>query len=407
MSCTRRDFLKSTLRTTAMFSFAASAPRFLARTAMAAASPRSEGDTVLVMLQLSGGNDGLNTVIPFADDAYFRARPTLSQVAAKAHRLDSRLALHPRMDALAGLFKEGGVAIVQGVGYPNPNRNHPEGMRVWQTAQPKDPDAQTGWMGRAADRLWNPAVGNLPAAFVGAIPQPFGTNAERMIVPSVQSPRDLICQQPPVVKAPPAGPDSSLLDFVRRETAQVGANNRRLETALAASSGAGDYPQFTLASELRVIAQLMRAGLGIRIFYTELGGGNIGGFDNHAGQIGNHCSLLHHLSESITAFMRDLQRDRLADRVLLMTFSEFGRTARENGRRGTDHGSAAPVLVVGGRVKGGPVGPHPSLTDLDKDGLKFHTDFRQLYATALDRWLGMDSSGVLGGSFAPLDLFNA
>ena len=105
--------------------------------------------------------------------------------------------------------------------------------------------------------------------------------------------------------------------------------------------------------------------------------------------------------------MRDLQRDRLADRVLLMTFSEFGRTARENGRRGTDHGSAAPVLVVGGRVKGGPVGPHPSLTDLDKDGLKFHTDFRQLYATALDRWLGMDSSGVLGGSFAPLDLFNA
>ncbi len=407
MSYTRRDFLKNTLRTTALFSFAANAPSFLTRAAMAAASPRRDGDTVLVMLQLSGGNDGLNTVIPFANDAYFRARPTLSQVAAKAHRLDSQLALHPRMGALAGLYREGGVAIVQGVGYPNQNRNHPEGMRIWQTAQPKTPDAQTGWLGRAADRLSNSTGANLPAAFVGAIPQPFASNAEQVVVPTLQSPRDLICQPPPPVKTPSVESDQSWLDFLRRETAQVSANSRRLETVLAASVGEGDYPQFTLASELRVIAQLMRADLGIRIFYTELGGGNIGGFDNHAGQIGNHCSLLHQLSESVTAFMRDLQRDKLADRVALMTFSEFGRTARENGRRGTDHGTAAPVFVIGGRVKGGPVGAHPSLTDLDKDGLKFHTDFRQLYATALDRWLGLESRSVLGAPFAPLDLFNA
>jgi uncharacterized protein (DUF1501 family) len=406
MTQSRRDFIKTTFKAGALFSFAASAPRFLTRAAMASSS-RGDGGTVLVMLQLSGGNDGLNTVIPFADDAYFRARPTLSQVAAKAHRLDSQIALHPRMDALAGLFKEGGVAIVQGVGYPDQDRDHTRGMRNWQTAQPKTADAQTGWLGRAADRLWNPAGGNLPAAFVGAIPQPFGSNAEQVIVPSIESLRDLVCQPPPLANAQAAGADGSLLDFLRRETAQVADNNRRLEKVLASSAGAGGYPEFTLASELRTIAQLLRADLGIRIFYTETGSGGIGGFDNHAGQLGNHCSLLHQLSESITAFMRDLRRDRLADRVVLMTFSEFGRTVRENGRRGTDHGSAAPVLVAGGRVKGGVVGAHPSLTDLDRDGLKHHTDFRQLYATALDRWLGMESRGVLGASFTPVDIFNA
>ena len=409
MSQTRRDFLKHTLRSTALLSLAGSAPRFLERAAMAAASPRRDGDTVLVMLQLSGGNDGLNTVIPYTNDAYFRGRPTLSRIAAQAHRVDSQLAFHPRMDAFAGLFKEGCVAVVQGVGYPDQNRNHPDGMRAWQTALPKTPDAQTGWLGRAADRLWNPAGANLPAAFVGAIPQPFASNAEQVIVPSIHSPRDLVCQQPSLLPAgsPPAGAESPWLEMLRRETERVRANSRRLETVLADSTGTDGYPEFVLASELRTIARLVRADLGIRIYYTELGGGNIGGFDNHAGQLGNHCSLLHQLSESVTAFMRDLQRAGLHNRVVLMTFSEFGRTAKENGRRGTDHGAAAPVFVVGGRVKGGLVGPHPSLTDLDKDGLKFHTDFRQLYATALDRWLGVESRGVLGGSFTPLDLFNA
>ncbi|MCX6911441.1 MAG: DUF1501 domain-containing protein, partial [Verrucomicrobia bacterium] len=169
----------------------------------------------------------------------------------------------------------------------------------------------------------------------------------------------------------------------------------------------GDYPQFVLAEELCAIAQLIRADLGVRIFFTELGGGNIGGFDNHAGQLGNHCSLVHQLSESVAAFIRDLQRDKLHERVLLMTFSEFGRSVRENGRRGTDHGLAQPVFLAGGRLKGGLCGAHPSLTDVDKDGLKFHTDFRRVYATALDRWLGLDSRGVLNASFEPLDVLKA
>ena len=158
---------------------------------------------------------------------------------------------------------------------------------------------------------------------------------------------------------------------------------------------------------MRNIAQLIRAEAGIRIFFTELGGGGIGGFDNHAGQLGNHCSLLEQLSASIAAFARDLQRDKLLDRVALMTFSEFGRTLQENGRRGTGHGLAAPVFVVGGRVKGGLIGAHPSLAYLDQDGQKVHTDFRRVYATLLDRWLGLDSRAILGGAYEPVDFLRA
>ncbi|MBI5684335.1 MAG: DUF1501 domain-containing protein [Verrucomicrobia bacterium] len=398
---TRRSFIKTTLKAGAFVSFAANAPVSLLRAATTA--PQRIGDTVLVVLQLSGGNDGLNTVIPYADDAYHRGRPTLRQMARGAHKLDSHLAFHPRMEGFYRLYRDGLLTIVQGVGYPDADRNHPGGMHNWHTAAPRAPKTQTGWLGRAADRLWKPAEANVPAMFVGAIPQPFAANAEQVIVPSVRSPRELLSQSFSPV---PAEPGVSWLNSLRRATAVVQANNRRIESVMAASSSA-DYPKFQLAEELRAIAQLIRADLGVRIFFTELGGGNIGGFDNHAGQLGNHCSLVHQLSESVAAFIRDLQRDKLHERVLLMTYSEFGRTVRENGRRGTDHGAAQPVFLAGGRLKGGLCGAHPSLTDVDKDGLKFHTDFRRVYATALDRWLGLDSRSVLSASFEPLDVLKA
>lgn len=402
---TRRSFIKTTLKAGAFMSFAAHAPTSLLRAAMAA--PQRNDDTVLVVLQLSGGNDGLNTVIPFADDAYHRGRPTLRQMARGAHKLDSHLAFHPRMEGFYRLYRDGLLTIVQGVGYPDADRNHPGGMHNWHTADPRTPKTQTGWLGRTADRLWKPAEANVPAMFVGAIAQPFAANTERVIVPSVRSPRDLVSQSlPSTARGIPAEPAHSWLDSLRDATAQVQANNRRIESAMADSKSA-DYPKFQLAEELRATAQLIRADLGVRIFFTELGGGNIGGFDNHAGQLGNHCSLVHQLSESVAAFIRDLQRDKLHERVLLMTYSEFGRTVRENGRRGTDHGLAQPVFLAGGRLKGGLCGEHPSLTDVEKDGLKFHTDFRRVYATALDRWLGVESRGVLGASFEPLDVLRA
>ena len=154
-----------------------------------------------------------------------------------------------------------------------------------------------------------------------------------------------------------------------------------------------------------MIAALIRAELGIRIFFTELGGGGIGGFDNHANQRDNHASLLEQLSAAVTAFMDDLQRAGLAQQVALMTFSEFGRTLAENGRRGTDHGAAAPVLLAGGRLRGGLLGEHPDLADLDGYSPRPHTDFRRVYATVLQRWLGFDARAILGQAYEPLDIF--
>ena len=186
--------------------------------------------------------------------------------------------------------------------------------------------------------------------------------------------------------------------------AEGGRSQSRLDAVAKSASAAGAYPAFGLAADLRTIASLIRAELGIRIFYAELGGGGIGGFDNHANQIGNHCALLEQLSESVAAFAADLSRDRLLNRVLLMTFSEFGRTVAENGRRGTDHGAAGPTFLVGGNLHGGVHGAHPSLTDLDAGGLKYHTDFRSLYATALEDWLEIPSEPILGRKFERLRL---
>jgi uncharacterized protein (DUF1501 family) len=201
--------------------------------------------------------------------------------------------------------------------------------------------------------------------------------------------------------------DAPLLRFLRRSTLDAHAKSERIEAATRATANAADYPVCGLAGDLCTVARLIRADVGIRIFFTEIGGGGIGGFDNHANQLGNHCALLGQLAESVGAFIDDLRRDKRMDQVLVMTFSEFGRTLKENGRRGTDHGAAGPVFLAGGRLKGGLVGSHPSLTDLDNDALKFHTDFRQVYATVLDRWLGLDSKVVLDRPFEPLDILKA
>jgi uncharacterized protein (DUF1501 family) len=178
------------------------------------------------------------------------------------------------------------------------------------------------------------------------------------------------------------------------------ANARRLHEAGRTSPTKG-YPACALSNDLRTVAGLIRAQTGIRIYFVELGGGGIGGFDNHANQLGNHCALLEQLSDSVAAFMADLNADKLLDRVLLMTFSEFGRTVAENGRRGTDHGAAAPTFLAGGKILAGIHGPHPSLTDLEGGALKPGTDFRAVYAAVLEDWLGLPSAAVLGGRFDP------
>jgi uncharacterized protein (DUF1501 family) len=262
----------------------------------------------------------------------------------------------------------------------------------------------------------------VPAVFVGQIGRPFTLNAEREVVPSVRSLEDWTLRGMPgpggdaagrraLLEAPTtsgAESDAALLDFVRSRDQAARAASERVKAVAQARSSAktAQMPPFQFAQTLRTVAQLIRADLGIRVFYTAPGGDGFGGFDNHANQLGNHCARLHELSECLAAFARDLKQDKLLDRVLLMTFSEFGRTVKENGRRGTDHGSAAPMLLVGGKVGGGLIGEHPNLTELENGGQKHHTDFRRVYATALDRWLGFDSRAVLGEKFEPLDVLN-
>jgi uncharacterized protein (DUF1501 family) len=423
MSYTRRDFLKGTLGASTLLSFAPAAPSLLVRSAMAAPR-RDDRNTVLVVVQLSGGNDGLNTVVPYADDEYARNRPTLRLPAEELHKIDSLIGFHPRMGAFMQLYKDGCLSIVQGVGYPNQDRSHEGAMRTWHTADPDQPNRQTGWLGRTVDGILSPNRTNAPAVFVGQIAQPFGLNAKDVIVPSIRLPGDLVAAQIPgqpddrsqskrIAELPranprkgPEGRDNPLLDFVRQCAMNAYDNSLRIEAAAQTMANTAEYPPFGLAGHLRTVAQLIRADIGIRIFFVELGGGGIGGFDNHANQMGNHCALLHQLSESVAAFVNDLKRDKALDRVLLMTFSEFGRTVKENGRRGTDHGAAAPVFLAGGKLKTALVGSHPSLTDLDSGALKFKIDFRRVYATVLDRWLGFESRTVLDGQFEALDILS-
>jgi uncharacterized protein (DUF1501 family) len=417
MSCTRREFLKTTVGSSLLASFAATTPGLLVRTARAATSQPQKRDTVLVVLQLSGGNDGLNTIVPYMDDEYGKHRPVLRLPTNELHKIDSDLGFHPRMRALARVYQEGHLNIIQGVGYPKMDRDHDGAMRIWHNASPEKPDCQTGWIGRAVDSIGGFKETNTPAVFVGPIARPFALNAQHAHIPSLQKPEDLICQ-PNLVHADnvsayqklaelPRREKNDLLQHIQQTTLQSYHHTRKIQQAIRSFPRKSQYPSSKLAGDLCTIAQLIQADIGIRIYFIELGGGGIGGFDNHANQKGNHCALLHQLSEAITAFVQDMKQAKLLDRVLLMTFSEFGRTLKENGRHGTGHGAAAPIFVAGGNVKPGLTGPHPSLTDLDEGALKFHTDFRQVYATVLDRWLGFDSRIPLGKKFPLLEILQS
>lgn len=418
MTYARREFLRRTLGATAVFSCGPVLPQFLERTLHAAAGGAADAP-VLVVVQMAGGNDGLNTLAPYGDDRYGRNRPTIRLRENQVLKIDSGLGFAPQMKGFKRLFDEGLLTVVQGVGYPNMNRNHPAAMRVWQTAEPEPSPDAAGWVGRIVDRIYQPEVGNVPALFVGGMGLPEALRASRTSVPSVENaaqytiePRGARAGEPrrqleQLAAVPRLAGADPLLKLLSRETAAAYAASQRVEEAIAQSttrSSGRVYPRSALAQRLRDVAQLIRADLGIRVFYTEIGGNSPGGFDNHANQLANHGVLLEELSESLTAFADDLRRDRLLDRVVLMTFSEFGRTLAENGRHGTDHGSAAPMFLVGSRLRGGLVGRNPDLSDLDNGGLRSQTDFRQVYATLAERWLGIAGRSVVGESFPSLDL---
>jgi uncharacterized protein (DUF1501 family) len=409
----RRDFLSSSLATGSLIGWGLTVPTFLCRAAAAVPLAKKPGarDTILVVLQLTGGNDGLNTVIPYADETYAKLRPTLKQPKAQIKKLNDHIGLHPAMTGLADLYQDQALCVVQGVGYPNPDQSHFRSMDIWQAASTAE-SLSEGWIGKALRGL--PGAGcfhladkneSSPLALTGApVRAPSITSlADFQLRTTAASGADKKEQRSLIesVARPNAG-QPSLLDFVKRTAVNTYDSSRRLQEIGSNYQPKVTYPNSPLAERLKLAAQLIDADLGARIFYVA-----IDGFDTHANQALAHSDLLRAVSDAMTAFYKDMAARGHKQRILLMTFSEFGRRARENGSKGTDHGSAAPMLLVGGRVKAGIVGEHPSLTQLEMGNLKHHTDFRQVYAGVLDRWLGVPSKEVLGGSFQPVEVLKS
>jgi uncharacterized protein (DUF1501 family) len=401
----RRQFLVRTLRGSSLVALSSVVPQFVARTAQAAAPGK---DNVLVVIEMTGGNDGLNTVIPYADDLYQKARPTLRFKKDQVMRLDDHVGLHQTMTGgFQPLWQQGGLAVVQGVGYPNPDRSHFEAMDIWQSADPKR-ITKTGWLGRAAVEI-NDTSGSVPVLHMGGNGLPLaltGAPSGGAVSIKDQSSFRLEMGTGPanrtkarrkllddLAQSPKKAGEDDLLDFVQRRQVQTLTAVERLRELLEGpnaiqAQGGG------LAQKLQLIAGLVAKGFGTRIFYASLEG-----FDTHADQGPTHSNLLGELAGAVNGFFQTLKASGNDGRVRLMTFSEFGRRVNENGSRGTDHGAASCLFVAGPSVKGGVVGKHPSLADLDAGDLKFHTDFRRIYATQLDSWLKCDSKTVLGAKW--------
>src|SRR5262245_10685887 len=400
---TRRDFLTRTLRGSSLVALGGVVPQFVAQTARAAAPGK---DSILVVVELTGGNDGINTVIPYADPLYHKARPTLRQTKDQVIRLDDSVGLHPAMQGFKTMWEQGQLAVVQGGGYPNPDRSHFESMDIWHTADPKRA-TPTGWLGRACAEMDNRSggvailhVGNgkTPLAAAGA-PGGGGVsvgdqNAFKLEMGRGDAGEHKARRRLLEDLSAPTGPSGQddLLSFVQRRQVQTLTAVENLRELLEGSNTVRGFGG--LLQKLQLVAGLIARGFGTRVFYVS-----IDGFDTHADQAPQHQRLLSELAGAVAEFFRELKETHHADRVRLMTFSEFGRRVNENGSRGTDHGAAACLFVAGPSVKGGVVGKHPRLDDLDADDLKYHTDFRRVYATLLDGWLQCDSKAVLGAKW--------
>lgn len=414
MSPTRRDFLKGS----SLIATGLTVPTFLARTALAAPNTDKPGakDTVLVVVQLTGGNDGLNTVIPFDDADYKKHRPTIAIDKSQVLKLNDRVGLHPAMDGLAKLHETSSLCVVQGVGYPNPDQSHFRSMDIWQAGS-TDKVLNEGWIGKALKQAPAPAFHLAGSSETS----PLALTGAPMRVPSIASLQDFQLKfvassgqdkasQRAAIESSSAPTSksespSSLLNFVQRTAVNTYASSKRLAEVAKAYEPKVPYPQTALANRMKLAAQLIDADLGARIFYVS-----IDGFDTHAGQggaAGPHANLLREVSGAMTAFVQDLSARGHKDRVCVMTFSEFGRRAKENGSKGTDHGSGAPMFLAGARVKSGVVGDHPSLAKLESGNLKHAIDFRRVYAAVLESWLGVDAVRVLGQRYEPVDVFRA
>jgi uncharacterized protein (DUF1501 family) len=398
---TRRDFLARGLRDSSLIALAPTLPGFLARTARAAA-PEKDG-RILVVVQLDGGNDGINTVVPFKDDGYARHRKAIRLPEKRLIKINAEVGLHPAMRDAGKLLESGRLAIVPGVGYPDPSRSHFRSREIWQSAR-LDPRDHTGlgWIGRALDVSPRPVDGAPAALLVGPDSPPPAIRGRRSVSAALDRLDDYALTAKDKAAGPIGAPDDELGRFLRRSLLDAYATADRLEGVASAGGARPSYPDSALAERLRLTARLIEAGLGTRVYYLEQGD-----YDTHGHQLARHAPLLEELSGSLKAFLDDLAASRLADRVLVMVFSEFGRRVAENGSMGTDHGTAGPVFLAGPQVRPGLIGSYPSLTDLADGDLKMTVDFRRLYAGILQGWLGLPSKEALGGDFEPIPLFRS
>jgi uncharacterized protein (DUF1501 family) len=433
---TRREFLRRTVLGGAL---SWTVPSFMANTFSALQAEAADKATqvatgrdanILVVLQLAGGNDGLNTVVPYSNDYYRRARPRLGLPPEKVLKLSDDLGLHPNLAGFKSLYDAGHLAVVQGVGYPNPNRSHFRSTEIWQTASDANQFESYGWLGRYFDNACagcEPTVGvsigrQMPQAFAAKEPKGVGLEnpqSFRFIPPGKGRSEEAVeteasyrkLNQPEEMAENSGGTIGSLhgsvahegsaLDYLERTALDAQVSSDTIRTIAGRGENRADYPQSQLGNGLKLVAKLIGGGLSARVYYASQGG-----YDTHTNQLGTQDRLLKDLGDSVKAFVEDMQAQGNLARVLVMTFSEFGRRVAENASGGTDHGAAAPLFIIGDKVNAGLLGAYPSLApaDLFQGDLKYNTDFRSVYASVLEKWLKTSSQPVLGKRFPVLDV---
>ncbi|RYD66983.1 MAG: DUF1501 domain-containing protein [Verrucomicrobiaceae bacterium] len=428
---TRREFLRSTILgasatwTVPMFVERTFADLHLGSRDLATQGVTGKDGTILVVLQLAGGNDGLNTLVPYADDAYYNARPRLGKKESEIIKLSDHVGLNGSMPFLGSLFKEGNLGVVQGVGYPNPNRSHFVSTSIWETADIQN-RSSTGWIGRYFDNACSGSDPTVGISLNKTQPESFGAaknpgvclsspelyrwihgggekaQAEEFFA-SLNSPED---DDTPVDGASidmPAGgkvgglEGESNLAFLERVAMDARVSSAKILELAAKYKTKVNYEGTPISRSLNMVSRLIAGGMPTRVYYVSHGG-----FDTHNQQVNSHDRLLGQLDRALKSFYADLKAQGNDKRVVLMTFSEFGRRVGENASAGTDHGRASCMFVAGDAVKGGLYGSHPSLTELDQGDLKHNVDFRGVYASVLEGWLKTPAKPVLRGDFTKL-----
>lgn len=398
---TRREFLKRSAGGLGLIAFSGFAPSFITQSAMAKVPPAEKDRSILVLVQLAGGNDGLNTLVPYTDDHYYKLRPTLHLDKDALLILNDHAGLHPSCTNLAELWKEGELCIVQNVGYPNPNRSHFRSMEIWETATDSDVTGHTGWLGRYLDNCCSGTPENREpeAVHLGdQIPDSFLSNKPHSIfgIPNngrtaASSGREATLLEKLVSAAPPSDDNGGFLQQMYMDAL---VTEKRVQSIIDRYKTDVEYPGNALARSLRRVAALIAGGMETRIYFVSQSG-----YDTHANQLGRHANLLRELSTALYAFQRDLKEKGLQDQVLTMTFSEFGRRPYENISQGTDHGTAAPLFILGSQLNSNFLGTPPVLDSEQRNDPEFSTDFRSVYATIIQKWFQSDPKAILNRDF--------